>query len=31
MYDGNLTVEDPFADSPFADSPFAKPLTGAAS
>jgi NADH-quinone oxidoreductase subunit F len=31
MYDGNLTVEDPFADSPFADSPFATPLTGAAS
>jgi len=26
MYDGNLTVEDPFADSPFANS-----LAGAAS
>ena len=31
MYDGNLTVEDPFADSPFADSPFAHSLAGAAS
>ena len=31
MYDGNLTVEDPFADSPYADSPFANSLAGAAS